>query len=125
MREINLLRTSGVVLICMAFAAAVSWILSPSFFIQAFPGHINIIFNAAICFGLVGGIFLIPSTASVSLQKNADIFVGTLLMLMASLILCQTYFSYSLENHFFVVTSNISEQTLYPEKIINTNALIF
>jgi len=125
MREINLLRTSGVVLICMAATAAVSCVVAPSFFIQAFPGHINIIFNAAICFGLVGGIFLIPSTASVSLQKNADIFVGTLLTLIAGLILCQTYFGYLLENHFYDVTSNISEQSLYPEKIINTNALIF
>lgn len=122
-----LTRITGIVLTLIGLTAMIGWFIQIPIFISVNLSQINIVFNSALSFFLLGIVFLI-SDLRLTWHANISALIGCFVALMAILALSQNIFDYSLGIDYLFTNSGLdqqNDQSSYLGRMSDNSALIF
>ena len=124
MMRTALTRTTGIILTMIGLFAMIGWYAHIPLFISIYLGQINIVFNSALGFCLIGITFLF-SPLNISLQNKIYTITGTLITVLAILTLSQNIFNYSLGIDQLFIEPWLIDNNPHPGRMADNSALIF
>jgi diguanylate cyclase (GGDEF)-like protein/PAS domain S-box-containing protein len=123
-RRISVPFITGSLLLFVSLLVLFGWISQNPILVSVIPQHINLVFNAALCFLLSGVALVIPSY-SVRFQVVARRWIGFLILCISALTLSQNLLHYSSGIDQLFTSADMDMLNPHPGRMGNSTAVLF
>lgn len=114
----------GSLLAFVGISVVTGWFGYAAYTVNIMPNHVNMVFNTALCFFLIGMIFLIAGQYPASL-KPMSLIAGPFIFFLALATLSQSIFKYSLGLDQLFMHAWLFDQNPYPGRMADNTSLTF